>query len=650
MRKKEGGSKPLPEINHDYKVAHKIAPPQTEQRSTTTSSTFSSQKTVMDYVTLEGIENRTGIEKNDMCGFVLKELLDNALDFLETQHLGKKNHNTIAPAEIEVVIKKVPNYLCILVRNSNYYGNVIFTKDHLHSIFDFDAFYSSKRNQYKISRGALGDAFKTILCMPYALAKEEQNIKWNEPLIIRSHQTSFLVGLIVDRVNQTIHAKIEEKRQRQLVTKFAEIEVRLPISKDNVDFIRLRDFLIDYTTFNTHIGFTFRIKDTSSYTLNFPQVQPIIKWTNQASTYYITISEFENFIFGLENNDATSYDVIKKNFREGSNIKKQKVAQMTIGQLKQSPLHIKKLYNDLRNAMKPLATPSKLSLPFDVNKKVRMDAIKKRLQQQNRLFENTKIKYNSKFGIYHSSITGIRFPFLYEIAVIQSDKLFTLEFIDALNCSVAPNRYSFLIGSDEHTFRWKTASNNIHNAGTIFDILRHHGYSYDEDSCKKPNSIILVNLISPRIDYKNYGKSNIDVVPFAEVIADTTAKACSGRSRSNASRSEPSTIIGFLRQLLKERYESVLKDPTLGKKQVWTQSTVFYHLRPILLNSGYYNEDISREYITGQIKPACEEYLGVKREDLGIIAADRAQLYFKGEWHTLVSMISLDLHNMELIC
>jgi hypothetical protein len=84
-------------------------------------------------------------------------------------------------------------------------------------------------------------------------------------------------------------------------------------------------------------------------------------------------------------------------------------------------------------------------------------------------------------------------------------------------------------------------------------------------------------------------------------------------------------IIGFLRQLLKERYEAILKVPTLKEKQVWTQSTVFYHLRPILLNSGYSNEEINREYITGQIKPACEEYLGVKRKDL--------QLYFKGEWH-----------------
>ena len=113
---------------------------------------------------------------------------------------------------------------------------------------------------------------------------------------------------------------------------------------------------------------------------------------------------------------------------------------MTVGQLKQSPPHINKLYNDLRNTMKPLATPSKLSLPFDVNKKVRIEAIKKRLQQQNRLSENPKIKYNSKFGIYHSATTGIEFPFLYEIAVIQSDKLCTLEFTDALNCSVAPNQ------------------------------------------------------------------------------------------------------------------------------------------------------------------------------------------------------------------
>jgi hypothetical protein len=64
--------------------------------------------------------------------------------------------------------------LRIIVRNSNEYGKAVFSKDMLQSIFSFDTFYSSKRNQYKISRGALGDAFKGILCIPYVLAREQQ--------------------------------------------------------------------------------------------------------------------------------------------------------------------------------------------------------------------------------------------------------------------------------------------------------------------------------------------------------------------------------------------------------------------------------------------------------------------------------------------
>ena len=39
----------------------------------------------------------------------------------------------------------------------------------------------------------------------------------------------------------------------------------------------------------------------------------------------------------------------------------------------------------------------------------------------------------------------------------------------------------------------------------------------------------------------------------------------------------------------------------------------------------------SREYLTSQIKKVCDE-MGYKRNELGIIAAERAQLYFKGEF------------------
>jgi hypothetical protein len=144
----------------------------------------------------------------------------------------------------------------------------------------------------------------------------------------------------------------------------------------------LSSLLFD-TAYRPHIGFTFRIKDTSEEILNFPQLQSInAKWTNLTSIYYYSLAEFENFIFGLENNEMAVYEVIQKTFREGTNMKKDKVANMTVGELKQSPLRILILYDDLRNTMKPLTTASNLSLPFDVNKTVRMDALKKRLEQQ----------------------------------------------------------------------------------------------------------------------------------------------------------------------------------------------------------------------------------------------------------------------------
>src|SRR2546430_7743897 len=84
MRKKEGGSQPLPEINHDYKAGHKIAPPQTEQGSTPTSSTFSSQKTVMDYVTLERSEEHTS-ELQSQSNLVCRLLLEKKTTKLRTR-------------------------------------------------------------------------------------------------------------------------------------------------------------------------------------------------------------------------------------------------------------------------------------------------------------------------------------------------------------------------------------------------------------------------------------------------------------------------------------------------------------------------------------------------------------------------------------
>ena len=42
-------------------------------------------------------------------------------------------------------------------------------------------------------------------------------------------------------------------------------------------------------------------------------------------------------------------------------------------------------------------------------------------------------------------------------------------------------------------------------------------------------------------------------------------------------------------------------------------------------------EPVTRKYITETIREVCQDKWGLAREDLGVYAADRAQMYFRGE-------------------
>ena len=59
-------------------------------------------------------------------------------------------------------------------------------------------------------------------------------------------------------------------------------------------------------------------------------------------------------------------------------------------------------------------------------------------------------------------------------------------------------------------------------------------------------------------------KEEIRQLSTVTIIAETTAKACSlggSHHRNSSSSNEPSSIIGFLRQLLKQRHDAVVRTP-----------------------------------------------------------------------------------------
>lgn len=140
------------------------------------------------------------------------------------------------------------------------------------------------------------------------------------------------------------------------------------------------------------------------------------------------------------------------------------------------------------------------------------------------------------------------------------------------------------------------------------------------------------------------------VAPFANIIAQATVKACMGDSVRSDSKPSKRTILLEVLQERKRRWETM--DETSRSRHWWTQSDVFYVTRKLLIETyNYKNEEIDRDYITGLIKPLCEKELGIKREQIGIIAADRAQLYFRGQWMDvgLKEIDELSLYGVDML-
>ena len=611
------------EKNDEYHAPAEIVLADDKSVELETEPIISSEKAMMDYVSIKGIKNRTGAASDELLLYILKELIDNGLDFID-KYAGKVAGSSYL-AELSVSVKKESDKLTIRVANSDF-GHEGFTPATIESIFTFTGFFSSKRNQYKVSRGALGDALKEVICVPYALAEANDIPSWNEPLIIESGKNIFEVNLDINRANQTISSRVEVKeRQRTSADRFTLVEITMPaVRRLDLD---IKGFLENYSLLNTHISFNVELSlDGQIVSVKLPACQKPIPTSNLSSIHYYTFAEFKNFVLGLDDHNVPAYEMLQI-FREGSNIKKESIPE-TVGELKNNPERMKELYQELYYLWGP-AAPTKVVVPFSTIRKEREIAIIERVQQFGHAV--TEIKYASKQCNYNYNSGEIEFPFIVEGAVISLEEVpYNLLYVEGTNCSHRPYR-TFLSGRPG-TFQWRTKNGKLNNAGTIFDLLEKHGYSFYPEKCKKPGTIIYLNLISPRFDYQNYGKTIIDLKPFAGAIADTMYKVCTAKRDwgSDDNYYTHDTAEGLLTQLLESRLEKIENKPSLINTDRWTQSTVYYRLRPLLIAKGI---DVQRKYITSQIRKTCEKVLNRTRAELGIVAADRAQLYFRGRWY-----------------
>lgn len=313
---------------------------------------LTSEEMVMDYVTLRGLENKLGLSKQNVPEYILHELLDNSLDYIETT-LSRG----LSP-EINVYVSINDKALHLKVSNPD--TNQTFTTEIIKDMFNYYNYSSTKRNQFKISRGALGHGLKTVLGATYALATEHYNHSSWTPIKIRNRNKEFTVTLTVDKITGLHPPDIKSTIIKD--TQNTEIEINIPIDRDSVtkNLKSLKSCFYKYLILNPHITMNITINGIHH---NYPQVQRIkTDWRNLHSIWNYSEKDFEYLISTTRGNITLFDAIISIRLSEAYALKKRPEFSIPLNEAQYDKSLIRTLYHDLK-----IQHPKdRLEMPYDM--------------------------------------------------------------------------------------------------------------------------------------------------------------------------------------------------------------------------------------------------------------------------------------------
>lgn len=637
-----------------------------EQKENNQEVFSSSDPSFWDYVRLKDFTKKTGIEEKDCHAFCAKELIDNACDIVEKWRLQN------APITIEIrnsQDESESNTMTISVSNPNPDNRPVFTN--LEETFNYKRSFSSKSNQYKITRGAQGDALKELGTIPYMLTNNTEksgggsggNKQWEYPLIFQHNKRIDKVYIRVNRKDRVIQKRIERYPWDEEDTGAAATATKVTMTLPSLTagaYMSLLQYCQTYTLFNTHLSF--EVYAAPYAPSSMPALLPMSEhYNNPNSIYCYNQQEFQDFLTDLYDKEMSIYDaLVKSDFREINQPGRfEDLKDITIRQL--TAKKTREIYKRLKKSMFPM---SKLSTPYQAHIGARKAALMQRYKAMTPYIELdfAKAVYartRPEETNYSDDDKTIRFPFDFEVIAIpfkgqtQEGKSIIKS---GVNYSTSINDKSYF-SSDHLDYSWFNEKNVHLRAYDIDDIIHVSSAGADIDTTdnipsmkQRKRCVMITHLVSPRPEYKQgYGKSSLRLEPYSTQIAqliERVVKRLPLRNRTAPSK-EYEGPTGNLDLLLAKRWAEVeanpgILDPNSPDYDPWTQSTVWYHLReeyllPIerkygvtMIKSG------TRTSITAMISERCEKLEGTpKREQLGIFASPRATMYVNGQWYRI---------------
>ncbi len=197
---------------------------------------------LMEFCTRRELQNQTGHSVEDWPLVLLKELMDNALDACEEAEVAPVVSITVKPGLITI--------------QDN--GGGIKTAT-IKSVLDYNVRVSSREAYVSPTRGAQGNALKTILAMGYVLDREEEGS--TEPVgvtIIETRGVKHRIEFQVDHVNT--QPKITHTTARSSIEVGTKVTVKWPqklkwygMGLTEFEAGRFKQLAESYVWFNPHL-------------------------------------------------------------------------------------------------------------------------------------------------------------------------------------------------------------------------------------------------------------------------------------------------------------------------------------------------------------------------------------------------------------
>jgi hypothetical protein len=369
---------------------------------------------------------------------------------------------------------------------------------------------------------------------------------------------------------------------------------------------------------------------------------PKFEEQRQDSIYYFTPGEFKNYIQAIEPKSIPVSDALVT-FRELKCLPN-KFKKMTVQQVADDL----KLIQELFEGLKKMLPQSKYKLPYKKEEREK-ELVESLAENYSIDKEHTQAKVVT--GHYKDEDTGKEFNYAIEVVVaprkdIGVEHAGRVEFIGNVNStpSIDDSGESYFQGGNYR--RTDKKGREISNTSPI-GILKECGFTtsdYVNASKKKVPSVVYLNVKTNCPDWMgSAGKTQINLKPYEDAIAKTIPSlACKIPSYhgkgyggqiyyhdSDSSKQQQDYVDDFLR----ERYDEIRADPSLKNEDRITQRGACYRIRPTMIEDGFKPRKdwgTTMRTMAGSIQERCQVLFRLDREDLGIVAGERAVMYYDG--------------------